>query len=85
MAVQITKTADNTKILETEDGTSVYVSSDLYDDPEKAEKKEKYKECSEAMLYLWMQGLVTDGEYGKIMDRLNAWGAQNDLFPKEDE
>lgn len=31
-----------------------------------------YKECSDAMLKMWMDNVLTDGEYYRIMDKLNA-------------
>ena len=34
-----------------------------------------YQDCSNAMLKMWMDNVVTDGEYNRIMDKLNAhWG-----------
>lgn len=30
-----------------------------------------YRECSDALLKLWMDDIITDGEYNRIMDRLN--------------
>lgn len=34
-----------------------------------------YYDCSNAMLKMWMDNVVTDGEYNRIMDKLNAhWG-----------
>ena len=36
--------------------------------------EQEYKSLSDAMLKLWMLCIVTDGEYNRIMDRLNkAW------------
>lgn len=31
-----------------------------------------YQECADAMLKMWMDDILTDGEYNKIMDKLNA-------------
>lgn len=31
-----------------------------------------YYDCSNAILKLWMENIVTDGEYGRIMNKLNA-------------
>lgn len=31
-----------------------------------------YCDCANAMLMMWMDNIVTDGEYNRIMDRLNA-------------
>ena len=30
-----------------------------------------YLDCSNAMLKMWMDNVVTDGEYNRIMDKLN--------------
>ena len=30
-----------------------------------------YKHCADAMLKMWMEGILTDGEYYRIMDKLN--------------
>ena len=30
-----------------------------------------YKDCADAMLKMWMENVLTDGEYNKIMDKLN--------------
>ena len=30
-----------------------------------------YGRCANAMLKMWMDNVVTDGEYNRIMDRLN--------------
>lgn len=30
-----------------------------------------YTDCANAMLKMWMDNVVTDGEYGRIMDKLN--------------
>lgn len=38
-----------------------------------------YQDCSNAMLRMWMDNVVTDGEYNSIMDKLNAhWRDQNE-------
>lgn len=31
----------------------------------------EYKTCVDAMLKMWMENILTDGEYNKIMDKLN--------------
>ena len=31
-----------------------------------------YFECGDALLKMWMDEVLTDGEYNRIMDRLNA-------------
>ncbi len=34
-----------------------------------------YQDCSNAMLKMWIDNVVTDGEYNRIMDKLNVhWG-----------
>jgi hypothetical protein len=32
-----------------------------------------YQTCSDALLKMWMDNVLTDGEYNRIMDKLNAW------------
>ena len=32
-----------------------------------------YKDCADAMLMLWVEHIITNGQYRKIMDRLNEW------------
>lgn len=32
-----------------------------------------YQDCSDAMLKMWIEDVLTDGEYNRIMDKLNAW------------
>ena len=37
-----------------------------------------YQDCSNAMLKMWIDNVVTDGEYNRIMDKLNAhWGKKD--------
>jgi len=37
-----------------------------------------YRDCANAMLKMWMDNVVTDGEYNRIMDKLNAhWGKKD--------
>lgn len=39
----------------------------------------EYRDCANAMLRMWMDNVVTDGEYNRIMDKLNAhWGMKNE-------
>ena len=35
-----------------------------------------YQTCSDALLKIWMVNVLTDGEYNRIMDKLNAWERQ---------
>lgn len=38
-----------------------------------------YRMCADSMLKMWMDNVLTDGEYNRIMDKLNAWkGEQNE-------
>ena len=38
-----------------------------------------YNDCANAMMKMWMDNVVTDGEYNRIMDKLNAyWRAKDD-------
>lgn len=38
-----------------------------------------YQDCANAMLRMWMDKVVTDGEYNRIMDKLNAfWRTRNE-------
>lgn len=32
-----------------------------------------YQMCADALLKMWMDDVLTDGEYNHIMDKLNAW------------
>lgn len=32
----------------------------------------EYRDCANAMLKMWMDNVVTDGEYNRIMDKLNT-------------
>lgn len=39
----------------------------------------EYRDCANAMLRMWIDNVVTDGEYNRIMDKLNAhWGTKNE-------
>ena len=35
-----------------------------------------YSECANAMLKMWIDNVLTDGEYSRIMDKLNAHWAE---------
>ena len=37
-----------------------------------------YHDCANAMLRMWMDNVVTDGEYYRIMDKLNAHLGEKD-------
>lgn len=38
----------------------------------------EYRDCANAMLRMWIDNVVTDGEYNRIMDKLNTcWGMKN--------
>lgn len=30
-----------------------------------------YRKCADAMMKMWIDNVITDGEYGRIMDKLN--------------
>ena len=37
-----------------------------------------YRDCVNAMLRMWIDKVVTDGEYNRIMDKLHThWGMKN--------
>lgn len=38
----------------------------------------EYRDCANAMLRMWMDNVVTDGEYSRIMDKLNKHWREND-------
>jgi hypothetical protein len=39
-----------------------------------------YRECSDAMMKMWMDNVLTDGEYYRIMDKFNAkWSKMNEV------
>lgn len=50
--------------------------------PEPEIKPISYMDCSNAMLKMWMDGVLTDGEYNRIMDKLNAheYGRENEIM-----
>lgn len=51
-----------------------------FDQPEI--KPIEYRDCANAMLRMWIDNVVTDGEYNRIMDKLNAyWGMERDTAP----
>lgn len=31
----------------------------------------KYQDCANALLLMWMENVLTDGEYDRIIDKLN--------------
>ena len=35
-----------------------------------------YTDCANAMLKMWIDNVLTDGEYYRIMDKLNAYWAE---------
>ena len=37
-----------------------------------------YQECANAMLKMWMDKVITDGEYNRIMDKLNSYWRRTD-------
>lgn len=43
-----------------------------------------YQDCANAMMRMWMDNVVTDGEYNRIMDKLNAfWRTRNERFDRQ--
>ena len=40
-----------------------------------------YQTCSDALLKMWMDNVLTDGEYNRIMDKLNAWKGNPNADP----
>ena len=40
-----------------------------------------YTDCADAMMKMWIDNVLTDGEYSRIMDKLNAHWAER----REDE
>lgn len=44
----------------------------------------EYRDCANAMLTMWMDNVVTDGEYNRIMDKLNEyWRVENGRLDKQ--
>lgn len=41
-------------------------------------KEISYADCSDAMLKMWMDKVLTDGEYNRIMEKLNEKEKQNE-------
>lgn len=41
-------------------------------------KSISYTECANAMLKMWMDKVITDGEYNRIMEKLNSYWRKND-------
>lgn len=54
--------------------------SDGYDALAEQETKPLgYRDCANAMLLMWMDKVITDGEYNRIMDKLNKkWSKVNE-------
>lgn len=44
-----------------------------------------YQDCANAMLRMWMDKVVTDGEYNRIMDKLNAFWRTSDGCKRNSE
>ena len=43
-----------------------------------------YQDCANAMMRMLMDNVVTDGEYNRIMDKLNAfWRTRNERFDRQ--
>lgn len=43
--------------------------SDVKDDV----KPISYQDCSDALLKMWIENVLTDGEYYRIIEKLNKW------------
>ena len=41
-------------------------------------KEISYADCSDALLKMWMDNVITDGEYNRIMEKLNEREKQNE-------
>ena len=56
--------------------TGYYSQSIEFAELEKAEPHEiGYDDCANALLKMWMDNVLTDGEYNRIADKLNEkWG-----------
>jgi hypothetical protein len=58
----------------------VYTRKALIERQLKEIKPIGYRECSDAMLKMWMDNVLTDGEYYRIMDKLNTkWSKMNEV------
>ena len=36
-------------------------------------KPVSYQDCADAIMMMWMEKIITDSQYNKIMGRLNKW------------
>lgn len=44
-----------------------------------------YIDCANAMLKMWIDGVLTDGEYNRIMDKLNMhWRKKDEFISRQD-
>lgn len=44
----------------------------------------EYRDCADAMLRMWLDNVVTDREYNRIMDKLNAhWRIEHGRFDQQ--
>ena len=44
-----------------------------------------YKDCADATLKMWMDNVLTDGEYNRIMNRLNAYWLERIINGRSDK
>ena len=47
--------------------------ADMIAECESIVKEINYVDCSDALLKMWMDDVLTDGEYSRIMEKLNRW------------
>ena len=66
----------------------IQIASEYLTDEQKKELQKKtsntahkitYKDCADAMLMMWMEDVVTDSEYNRIMDKLNEAHKRGDV------
>lgn len=41
-------------------------------------KEIDYQMCADAMMKMWIENIITDAEYNKIMDKLNKWNERGE-------
>ena len=57
---------------EEEESRQIGIWIDSFPSAEPEIKPISYQDCSNAMLMMWMDNVITDGEYNRIMDKINA-------------
>lgn len=38
-----------------------------------------YQDCADAMMKMWMENILTDSQYNKIMEKLNNWKMKGEV------